>query len=131
VAISRKPWHHHQIHHLKMAITRDKYGEPRHATTNSPSLGSNLESTISIFHPGYSDGSNKLLTLPAADNGGIYYGTALTICGIVAGNMFDTGFFAKSREAEPEASEWDSVLVGSRFYFFASADRLSTSYSIS
>jgi hypothetical protein len=64
-----------------MAITRKKYGEPRHAVTNSPSLGSNLETTVSIFHPGFSDGLNKFLTLPAIDYRGIHCGTALTICG--------------------------------------------------
>ncbi|KAI1149084.1 hypothetical protein F4825DRAFT_431757 [Nemania diffusa] len=105
---------------MTMAITRDKYGEP-----DPPSTSSNAQSTITILHPGYSDGSNKLLILPGLDCGGVHYGTALTFCGIIASNSFDTGFFAKSREAEPETSEWDSVLIGPRLYFFATADRLS------
>ena len=88
-----------------MAITRDKYAEPGDLGTNALSLSLNVESMVTILHPGYSDGSNKLHSLPTTDGGGIYYGTALTVCGMSAGNTFNTGFFAKPREAELEASE--------------------------
>lgn len=107
-----------------MAITRDRYGE-----LDLPSTSSNAESTISFLHPSYSDGSNKFLTLPTLDCGGVQYGAALTFCGIIAGNSTETGFFAKSREAEPEPSEWDSILFGPRLYFFATADRHRASLS--
>jgi hypothetical protein len=76
---------------------------------------------IKFLHPGYEDGFNSLCTLPAADDGGIHYGTALTACGIIANNAFD-GYFAKERGADQEPDGWDSILRGSKFYFFASND---------
>jgi hypothetical protein len=35
-----------------------------------------------------SDDSNQFVSLPALNNGGVHYGTAVTICGIIAGNSF-------------------------------------------
>ncbi|OXV10779.1 hypothetical protein Egran_01460 [Elaphomyces granulatus] len=74
---------------------------------------------VTFLHPGYEDPFNRLCTLPAADDGGVHYGTALTVCGIIANNAFN-GYFAKERGADREPREWDSILRGVKFYFFAS-----------
>jgi len=74
---------------------------------------------VKFLHPGYEDSLNELCSLPAADNGGVHFGTALTVCGIIANNAFN-GRFAKERKANPEECGWDSVLHGDKFYFFES-----------
>jgi hypothetical protein len=74
---------------------------------------------VRFLHPGYEDLFNPLCTLPATDDGGVHYGTALTICGIIANNSFN-GYFAKERGADREPCEWGSILRGAKFYFFAS-----------
>jgi hypothetical protein len=63
-----------------------------------------------------------VLYVPAADNGGVHFGTALTACGIIANNAFN-GWFARERDATPEERDWDSVLLGDKFYYFVSNNR--------
>ncbi|KAK3695771.1 heterokaryon incompatibility protein-domain-containing protein [Podospora appendiculata] len=57
---------------------------------------------IQIRHPGYDDTSNVLLLLYAFDHplGGVHYQTALTACGILAGNRWD-GVLTPSRVYSP------------------------------
>ncbi|KAK1762142.1 hypothetical protein QBC33DRAFT_462078 [Phialemonium atrogriseum] len=83
--------------------------------------------TIDFLHPGYPDGDNTLLSLPALDDGGIYYDIALAACGVIADNTWSTGFFVESRPvvaAEDIAAkdrvappQIDRVLRRPRYYF--------------
>ncbi|OXV06813.1 hypothetical protein Egran_05420, partial [Elaphomyces granulatus] len=90
---------------------------PENADSSTATYG-----LVSFLHPGYDDSFNKLCVLPAADLGGVHFGTALTVCGIIANNAFD-GWFAKEKNAPREEGEWDSVLRGRHFYFFTSDNR--------
>jgi hypothetical protein len=80
---------------------------------------------VSFAHPGYADHSVRsgtLLSLPALDDGGIDYDTALVGCGIVAGNRWDDGFFSLERGAPNAAPPKvdrpaDGILRDPRYYF--------------
>lgn len=73
---------------------------------------------ITFHHPGYPLGQDVLLELDGFDheNGGLHVGTALTACGVVAGNRWD-GYFTETRLGPPLRLEPDQLLKG-RHYFF-------------
>ena len=82
-------------------------------------VSENYQHRVHIRHPGYPEGKNTLFNLLAQDrpNGGIHYGTLITICGIIAGNRFD-GLLSRTRlhqdcfELQPD----DVVDVGTYYY---------------
>lgn len=78
----------------------------------------NSKNWIQIRHPGYDDGNNTLLLLYALDHplGGIHYQTALTACGILAGNRWD-GVLTPSRTYSPQPPPANGILVGEDAYF--------------
>jgi hypothetical protein len=91
-----------------------------------PSLDLNEHKTIAFKHPGYPDdfGQNVLLRLQAYDDirGGIYHGTALVICGILAGNQW-VGYLTTERDDDESGLstvhlEDDSVLLHHEYYFY-------------
>lgn len=78
---------------------------------------------VTILHPGYTS-KNRLLELLALDmmgeNGqsgaGIHHGTALLICGIIAGNVWD-GWFTVGRTGARVDMSREGVLTGQEYYF--------------
>lgn len=73
---------------------------------------------ISFRHPGQplDQGPNKILELPAFDNGGLHVGTALIACGIIAGNRWD-GWLTKELGGEPLDCDSDAILTDPSYYF--------------
>ncbi|KAH8161721.1 hypothetical protein CIB48_g6524 [Xylaria polymorpha] len=92
---------------------------------------------ISFFHPGYDAPHDLLFKLPRLDQssrpsthssspGGLHHGTALAACQIVANNAFD-GYLATDRAADHRVNcTYDTVLTGSRYWFFTSPDTSAT-----
>jgi hypothetical protein len=78
----------------------------------------NSNNWINIRHPGYDDECNVLLLLYAFDHplGGIHYQTALTACGILAGNRWD-GVLTTSRTYSPQSPPSSGILVAKDAYF--------------
>ncbi|KAI9684820.1 MAG: hypothetical protein M1829_000195 [Trizodia sp. TS-e1964] len=79
---------------------------------------------IRFRHPAYSDLNNTLLRLPPLDHldGGLHYDTALTACGIVAGNRFTEGHFRAERGGDRVEIQDNSILKGESYYFCVSDD---------
>ena len=77
-----------------------------------------------VLHPDYPAGENQLIRLPANDDGGVHYDTALVACQILANNRWD-GYFARKTAAPAAAAPVfervvrpaDSVLRGHEHYF--------------
>jgi hypothetical protein len=78
----------------------------------------NSKNWITIRHPGYDDECNVLLLLCAFDHplGGIHYQTALTACGILAGNRWD-GTLTTSQNYSPQLPPPSGILVAKDAYF--------------
>jgi hypothetical protein len=78
----------------------------------------NSRNWIHIRHPGYEDDCNVLLLLYAFDHplGGTHYQTALTACGILAGNRWD-GVLTTSRIYAPQPPPPSGILVAKDVYF--------------
>ncbi|PMB64022.1 hypothetical protein BM221_010187 [Beauveria bassiana] len=74
-------------------------------------------SRVDFLHPGYS-GSAVLLSLPALDDGGIDFDTALTACGVVAGNRWRDGFFSSDRSGASRVQRPDDSILRELQYFF-------------
>ena len=73
---------------------------------------------ISFHHPGYAHPNDIIFELLALDHpsGGLHHLTALTACGIVAGNRFD-GYFSTARNGQAIEDSPDSVLTGKDYWF--------------
>ncbi|KAK0627942.1 hypothetical protein B0T14DRAFT_493937 [Immersiella caudata] len=74
---------------------------------------------IDFLHPGYG-GRAVLLSLPALDDGGIHFDTALVACGLIAGNRWGDGFFSSDPSGSPaDAVErpHDDILRGPQYFF--------------
>src|SRR4051812_11011081 len=71
---------------------------------------------VTFHHPAYE--STRLIELSAFDglSGGIHYGTALLLCGIIADNIWD-GWLTETRDGNKVDVDKDVVLTG-RDYFF-------------
>ncbi|TQV90290.1 HNH endonuclease domain-containing protein [Cordyceps javanica] len=69
-----------------------------------------------FLHPGYPDGHNLLLSLPAFDSHGIHHETARVACAILANSRWD-GFFSLTRDGAAVADARDAVLKETRYYF--------------
>lgn len=73
---------------------------------------------IIIHHPAYTT-SSRLVELAAFDaphRGGIHHGTALLICGILAGNVWD-GWFTAERSGPRLRATSESVLKLKQYYY--------------
>lgn len=70
---------------------------------------------IKFRHPGYAN--QVLIALPAFDNGGLHYGTALLACAIIAGNRWD-GYFKTEVDGDRLDTAFDTVLTEKSYYFF-------------
>jgi len=83
---------------------------PRFSTPNPPQ--------IIFHHPAYR--STRLIDLPAFDGNdacpGLHHGTALLICGIVAGNQFD-GWLSRTRDGKRLKLGSDDLLPVGEYYF--------------
>jgi len=71
---------------------------------------------VSIHHPAYT--SSRLLDISAFDtqSGDIHYGTALLICGIIAGNKWE-GWFTEEKTGPKLVLDRDAVLMRKRYYY--------------
>ncbi|MCJ1348393.1 hypothetical protein MMC31_006625 [Peltigera leucophlebia] len=89
--------------------------QERHVDLDHISLHLQL---ISFHHPGYAHPNDIILQLLASDDpsGGLHHLTALTACGIVAGNRFD-GYFSTTRNGQAIEDSPDSVLIGKDYWF--------------
>lgn len=79
-------------------------------------VASSTEHHIGIHHPAYR--SSCLIDLSAfnAAGGGIHHGTALLICGILAGNAWN-GWLTEERLGPRLRVSLESVLTGELYYF--------------
>ncbi|KAG7291243.1 hypothetical protein NEMBOFW57_001255 [Staphylotrichum longicolle] len=72
---------------------------------------------VDFLHPGYS-GRAVLLSLPALDDGGIDFDTALAACGLVAGNRWSDGFFSSDRSGAVSVERPEDGILREPQYFF-------------
>ncbi|KAK4133998.1 hypothetical protein BT67DRAFT_442514 [Trichocladium antarcticum] len=94
-------------------MLRDAANEPATAASGLP-----VQPPIVHFrHPGYAEGSNRLLSLPALDSGGIDYDVALAACGIIANNQWARVFLTTTKSAEGRIARPDNGLLCERLYF--------------
>lgn len=70
-----------------------------------------------FLHPGYA-GRTVLLSLPALDDGGIDFDTALAACGLIAGNRWSDGFFSSDRSGAVSVERPDDGILREPQYFF-------------
>lgn len=98
--------------------------------SRAPDMDAANPKFIAFYHPAHScfsavhsvnsrdDIHARMFMLPAFDNGGLHYGTALAACSIVACNK--PGYFSTDTPLGPEPSRrtWDAVLTpGTRYYY--------------
>jgi len=72
---------------------------------------------VDFLHPGY-PGRAVLLSLPALDDGGIDFDTALAACGLVAGNRWSDGFFSSDRSGAVSVECPEDGILREPQYFF-------------
>lgn len=89
--------------------------QERHADIDHISVQTRM---ISFHHPGYEHPNDIIFQLLAPDHpsGGFHHLSALTACGIVAGNRFD-GYFSTTRNGQAIEESPDSVLIGNDYWF--------------
>src|SRR2546430_78301 len=98
-------------------LPRACYMSPSHPD-GGRNLPTNLAHKVTFRHPGYNDGNNIILVLPALDHleGGIHYETARIACAICANNQWD-GYFTETRTGPQVEIEIDGILRGKEYYF--------------
>ncbi|EJP60774.1 uncharacterized protein BBA_10277 [Beauveria bassiana ARSEF 2860] len=84
--------------------------------TRRSAFGTSDCQQIFFLHPGYPDGHDLLLSLPAFDSRGIHHETARIACAILANSRWD-GFLSLTRDGEAVPDARDDVLVNTRYYF--------------
>lgn len=72
---------------------------------------------VDFLPPGY-PGRDVLLSLPALDDGGIDFDTALAACGVVAGNRWSDGFFSSDKPGAVRVQRPDDGVLRDPEYFF-------------
>lgn len=75
---------------------------------------------------------NVLIKLHAFDRlgGGLHYGTALVVCGLIAGNVWN-GYFTVDRDRPRVSLRDDEVLLGKTYYYHVpSGTKNLTNYAI-
>lgn len=71
---------------------------------------------VQFLHPGYQDGRNLLIALPALDSGGVHHETARVACAILA-NASWHGFLSVSRDDPAIEQGPDEILMEDSYYF--------------
>lgn len=74
------------------------------------------QKNVFFYHPGYQDGHNLLLNLPALDAGGIHHETARIACAILAACRFD-GYLSMSQNGPKIPDRPDDILQHKKYYF--------------
>ena len=75
-----------------------------------------------VRHPHYNE-FNTLLKIPTLEEDNtVDYDTALTICGIICDNSYDSGWFAKSSDGS-HTCDRGSPLKAGEVYYFATVDK--------
>ncbi|KAF4490457.1 HNH endonuclease domain containing protein, partial [Fusarium agapanthi] len=74
------------------------------------------QQNVFFYHPGYQDGHDLLLSLPALDAGGIHHETARIACAILAACRFD-GYFSTSKNGPKIPDRPDDILQNKKYYF--------------
>lgn len=100
-------------------LSSDRYpsveiSAPVHSPASSGICSS--KSTVTLHHPSYE--FSPLIRLSAFDNasGGIHHGTALLICGILAGNIWD-GWLTETRDGNRLDVNKEAALLGKDYFF--------------
>jgi hypothetical protein len=83
-----------------------------------------------FLHPGYDDGHNILLILPALDSSGIHHETARIACAILADSRWD-GFLSYEKDGPRLEQGPDSILPCRRYYFCIEGGMSGSSYEFS
>ncbi|KAL2353513.1 hypothetical protein BJ546DRAFT_845687 [Cryomyces antarcticus] len=98
-------------HNQDLVEARDRI--PR---CTSDTICSSTLHRVSFHHPAYD--SARLIELSAFDgpNGGIHHGTALLVCGIIAGNVWD-GWLTEGRRGNRMDSDREVVLKGREYFY--------------
>jgi len=81
----------------------------------------NRNHVITLRHPGYEDGRDVFLKLPAPDqsNGGLDHATALIMCGLMIGNRWH-GCFTKDKGGQRRLDkDTVTILPVGDYYFYA------------
>lgn len=81
-----------------------------------PFAATRQQKNVFFYHPGYQDGHNLLLNLPAIDAGGIHHETARIACAILAACRFD-GYFSMSKNGPKIPDRPDDILQDKKYYF--------------
>ncbi|KAM3503921.1 hypothetical protein MY10362_003908 [Beauveria mimosiformis] len=84
--------------------------------TRRSAFGTSDTQQIFFLHPGYPEGHNLLLSLPAFDSRGIHHETARIACAILANSRWD-GFLSLTKDGAAVPDERDDVLLNTRYYF--------------
>ncbi|KAJ4248107.1 hypothetical protein NW762_012877 [Fusarium torreyae] len=77
---------------------------------------------IFFHHPGYQDGHNLLLHLPAFDAGGIHHETARVACAILSNCRFD-GYLSLNKDGPRIPYGPDDILRDKKYYFCIEDDK--------
>lgn len=85
------------------------------------------QKNVFFYHPGYQDGHNLLLNLPALDAGGIHHETARIACAILAACRFD-GYFSMSKNGSKIPDRPDDILRDTKYYFCIEDGKLTLRY---
>lgn len=81
-----------------------------------PQFGTSGCQQVFFMHPGYPEGHDLLLILPALDSRGIHHETARIACAILANARWD-GFLSATRDGEAVSEGRDDLLMNQRYYF--------------
>ncbi|KAJ3542926.1 hypothetical protein NM208_g3842 [Fusarium decemcellulare] len=74
------------------------------------------QKNVFFHHPGYQDGHNILLHLPALDAGGVHHETARVACAILSNCRFD-GYLSLSKGGPRIQDGPDDILQDKKYYF--------------
>ena len=88
----------------------------------APPLGLCIFTQLIVRHPHYNE-LNTLLKIPALEKEDtVDYDTALTLCGIISDNSYNSGWFARSKDGKHVCDRGSPLKAGEVFYF-ATADK--------
>lgn len=90
------------------------------ATVTDPEYHLAAPSLITFRHPGYQLEHDRLFRLACFDTAsGLHYGTAHTVCAIIANNAFD-GYLTATRDGPRLELEYDDLLTAREYWFHVS-----------
>lgn len=111
----------HMASQAQRVVIRPPQRLPEHSE-GSGDIPSDRNHEIIIKHPGYDDGYNVILMLPALDRsaGGLDHATVLVICGILTGNRWH-GCLTRERDGQPVPQDGFLIVPVGEYYFYPAA----------